>query len=295
MVIATLAAGNQYHGMGSCILDMIFLDRTVDFAISCAGKLPPTPKHFTTTIVMAGTSEKSFADRLGRARSMHSFIDGFTPAFAPQDPNIAPSAFESYCNGCEGANNDVSEAESVLTTVTGERSDAAAALQAKAGQVQDYVEANVAWKKYHKSIIDASRAVRGISTPARKAPAPAPGTPPPPVKPARSGAKSQQGYADLSKHFAKLIKAVAKITGYAAAVGSGLQITELTAQETAYNALNSAVLDAEATLDEAQTTRTNFYDGEGGLKEKMKAIKKAVAGQYGRGSDQAAAVKGIAL
>ena len=92
-----------------------------------------------------------------------------------------------------------------------------------------------------------------------------------------------------------MIKAVAKITGYTATVGSGLVLTELTAQETAYNALNSAVLDAESTLDEAQTTRTNFFDGEGGLKEKMKSIKKAVSGQYGRGSDQAASVKGIAL
>lgn len=226
---------------------------------------------------------------------MHTFIDGFTPAFAPLDPNIAPSAFQSYCGGCEGANTNVSEAESVLTTVTGERSDAAAALQAKAGQVQDYVEANVAWKKFQKSIIDASRAVRGVSTPARKAPAPPAGSPPPPVKPARSGAKSQQGYYDIAKHFSKLVKAIGKITGYTATVGSGLQITELTAQETAYNGLNSAVLDAESTLDEAQTTRTNFFDGEGGLKEKMKAIKKAVSGQYGRGSDQAAAVKGIAL
>ncbi len=244
---------------------------------------------------MPANNEQSFPDRLGRAREMHATIDGFTPVFAPVDSNISPSAFQSYCNGCEAANTDVSEAESVFTTITGERSDAAAALQAKAGKVQDYVESNVAWKKYHKSIIDASRAIRGVSTPARKPPAPAPGSPPPPVKPARSGAKSQKGYADIAKNFSKLVKAVAKITGYTATVGSGLVLTELSAQETAYVALNSAVQDAEATLGEAQTTRTNFYDGEGGLKEKMKAIKKAVAGQYGRGSDQAAAVKGIAL
>lgn len=274
---------------------MIFLDRTVVISIPFARNLPPSPKHFTISLIMAGLSEQSFADRLGRARSMHSFIDGFTPAFAPLDPNIAPSAFQSYCNGCEAASNDVSAAEATYTTVTGERSSAADALKARAGQVQDYVEANVAWKKFHQSIIDASRAVRGISTPARKAPAPPAGSPPPPVKPARSGARSQQGFADIAKHFSKLLKAVAKITGYSATVGSGLVLTELTAQETAYNALNSAVLDAEATLDEAQTTRTNFFDGEGGLKEKMKAIKKAVSGQYGRGSDQAASVNGIAL
>lgn len=244
---------------------------------------------------MAGLSEKSFADRLGRARSMQAIIAGFAPAFAPQDPNIQVGAFLSYCNGCEAANTAVSDAESAITNTTGDRSDAAAALKAKAGQVQDYVEANVAWKKFHKSIIDASRDVRGVSTPARKAPAPAPGVVPTPVPPARSGAKSQQGYADIAKHFSKLVKAVGKITGYTATAGSGLVVSELSVQELAYIALNSSVQDAEATLGEAQTTRSNFYDGEGGLKEKMKAIKKAASGQYGRGSDQAASVSGIGL
>lgn len=244
---------------------------------------------------MPTNNEKSFPDRLARALSMQAIIDGFTPVFAPVDSNIAPSAFLSYCNGCGAANTDVSEAESVLTTITGERAAAAAALQEKAGKVQDYVESNVAWKKYHKSIIDASRAIRGVSTAARKAPTPAPGSPPPPVKPPRMGSKSQQGFADIAKNFSKLVKAVAKITGYTATAGSGLVLTELSAQDTAYIALNSAVQDAEATLGEAQTTRLGFYDGEGGLKVKMKAIKKAVAGQYGRASSQAAAVKGIAV
>ena len=242
---------------------------------------------------MPANTEKSFADRLGRARSMQTKIAGFSPVFAPVDPNIGPSAFESYCNGCEAANTAVSEAESVYTTVTGARSAAADALKAIAGRVQDHVEGVAAWKKYLKSITDASRAVRGVSTASKKAAAPAPGGAP--VKRARSGGKSQQGYADIAKHFSKLVKAVAKITGYTAPDNTGLKLMELSASEVAYLQLNSEVQDAESTLESAQAARSNYYDGEGGLKEKMKAIKKAASGQYGRGSDQAKSVSSIAL
>ncbi len=243
---------------------------------------------------MATNSERSFADRLGRARSMQTFIDGFIPVFVPQDPNIAAGAFLSYCNGCEAANTDVSAAETDYTNKTGDRVETTADLKALAGRVEDSVTSNVAWKKFHKSVIDASQAVRGTKTPAKK-PAPPAGTPPPAPKPARQGAQSQQGFSDIAKHFAKLVKAVEKITGYASAPGSGLSLVDLNAKLAAYVALNSSVQAAEVTLDSAQTTRLGFYNGEGGLKEKMKSIKKATAGQYGRASTQYLSIKSIAL
>ena len=240
---------------------------------------------------MATNSETSFADRLSRARSLHAFIEGFTPFFAPLDPNITAGAFLSYCSGCEAANTAVSDAEADYTNKTGDRAAAAADLKALAARVEDSVTSNVAWKKFHKSVIDASQAVRGTKTPGKK-PAPAPGTPP---KRARQGAFSQQGFQDIAKHFGKLIKAIEKITGYTILPGSGLAVADLNPALAAFTALNSSVQGAEATLDTAQTHRSDYYDGEGGLKEKMKAIKKATSGQYGRGSAQFASIRGIAL
>ena len=240
---------------------------------------------------MATNSEKSFADRLSRAHSLHAFIVGFTPLFAPLDPNITAGAFLSYCNGCEAANTVVSDAEADYTNKTGDRAAAAADLKALAARVEDSVTSNVAWKKFHKSVIDASQAVRGTKTPGKK-PALAPGTPP---KRARQGAFSQQGYQDIAKHFGKLIKAIEKITSYTILPGSGLAVVDLNVALATFTALNSSVQGAEATLDVAQTNRSAFYDGEGGLKEKMKAIKKATSGQYGRGSAQFASISGIAL
>ncbi len=243
---------------------------------------------------MATNSAQSFADRLGRGRSIQTFIAGFVPVFAPADPNIAAGAFLSYCNGCEGANTAVSGAETDYTNKTGDRIAATAAIKALAGRVEDSVTSNVAWKKFHKSIIAASQAVRGTKTPTKK-PAPPAGAAAPAPKPARKGAQSQQGFSDIAKHFGKLVAAVEKITTYSAAPGSDLALVDLNASLAAYVALNSSVQTAEVTLDTAQTTRLAFYDGEGGLKEKMKSIKKATGGQYGRASTQYASIKGIAV
>lgn len=239
-------------------------------------------------------SERSFADRHQRGQAMHDAIDGFAPAFNPQDSNLAAGAFQSYLNGVEATNDAVSEAEAVLTPLTDERTAAAEALKDKALRVKDHVGANVAWKKHLKAISAAADNVRGYSLPKKVVPPPA-GSPPPVPKKARQGARSQQSFADLEKLFGKLLAQVKKVTGYAATVGSGLMITELTAQDDAFTLLNDNVSEAEETLSEAQRIRKDFYDGENGLREKMKSIKKAVRAQYGSASTQYAAVVGIAL
>ena len=222
---------------------------------------------------------------------MQAFIAGFVPTFTPLDSNITAGAFLSYCNGCEGANTAVSDAETDYTNTTGDRAGSATDLKALAARVEASVTSNVAWKKFHKSVIAASQDVRGTKTPGKK-PAPAPGAPP---KTARQGAQSQQGFSDIAKHFGKLIKAVEKITGYTAAPGSDLALVDINASLTAFAALNTSVQAAEVALDSAQTSRSDYYDGEGGLREKMKAIKKATSGQYGRGCAQFASIRGIAL
>lgn len=237
-------------------------------------------------------SEKSFADRLGRGRDMQAFIAGFSPVFAPSDTNLGPSAFNSYLNGVEQANSDVSTAEADSADDIAARLAAAQAVQDKALRVKNFVGANVEWKKYLKNIERAANAVRGVYK-LPKAPVTPPGGDPPPVKKSPKGSRSQQGFADIEKNFDKLIEAVKKITGYSAPVGSGLQITELTAQHAAFMQLNKDEAAAGAALTEAQRMRKEYYDGEGGLREKMLAIKKATLAQYGSGSTQYASIKGI--
>ena len=225
---------------------------------------------------------------------MQSKIAGFTPVYLPQDQNIGKDAFQSYLGGVEVSNDGVADAEAILDPMVAERIVASDELKDKALRVKDHVSANVAWKKFNTVISVAADAVRGYRITKKTAPA-APGAAAAPAKKARQGARSQQGFADLEKLFGKLITQVKKVTGYAAPAASGLTIAALEAQDTAFTLLNDSVSDAEADLEEKQRQRNDFYDGEGGLRDKMKAIKKAVRAQYGSASAQYAAVSGIAL
>ena len=225
---------------------------------------------------------------------MQDVIAGFVPAFTPQDANLSPNAFQSYINGVETKNDIVSNAESTLSPLTEARFTASTGIKDKALRVKDFIGANIVWKKYLNAVTKAADTVRGYVIP-KKTAAPVAGAAPVAAKKARQGARSQQGFADLEKLFGKLIAQVGKITGYTAPANSGLTKAELEAQDAAFTTLNDEVSTAEADLAEAQRIRKDFYDGENGLKEKMKCIKKAVRSQYGINSTQYAAVKGIGL
>ena len=237
-------------------------------------------------------AELSFPDRLNRGRTMQAAIAGFTPVFAPGDANLSAGAFNSYLNGVEEANSAVSDSEPTATNAVTDRRTAAVAVQDTALRVKDHVASNVAWKKFAPTIGAASKLVRGTHLPKKPKPASDAGATP---KKARMGAASQQGFADIAKNFGKLIAAVQKVTGYSAGATSGLTVAALTAQATAFGDLNQAVTNADADLAEKQRVRLDYYNGENGLRAKMKSIKLAVRSQYGSRSAQFAAVKGIKL
>lgn len=51
----------------------------------------------------------SFADRLGRVRSMQAAIDGFSPAFDPADESLTPTAFAPTLDDSETMNEAVDQ------------------------------------------------------------------------------------------------------------------------------------------------------------------------------------------
>lgn len=227
---------------------------------------------------------------------MQAAIAGFSPAFAPVDPNLAPDAFNSYLNGVETSNTAVSDGEVTYANAVNERRTAAEEIQDIALRLKNYVAANVSWKKFAPTVEAAAKLVRGTHLPKKaKAKTTTPPATPEPPAPARQGALSQQGFADVAKNFGKLIAAVKKVTGYTATASSGLTVAALEAKLGAFTVLNQAVTDAEADLAELQRGRAEYYDGENGLRDKMKAIKLAVRSQYGSGSPEDRAVKGIGL
>ena len=67
------------------------IDKTSLFLKSAGAESSNNPQHTMPT-------ERSYADRLGRAQLMQGKIALFTPAFAPADTNLTAGNFAAYCN-----------------------------------------------------------------------------------------------------------------------------------------------------------------------------------------------------
>ncbi len=240
------------------------------------------------------TNENSFADRLNRGNQLQTVIAGFSPVFNPADSDLTAASFANFLADLDAKNNAVDAAEPTLTLLIHDRITATAEAREKARRIRDYVTSVVTWKKYHDTITKAASKMLGYAASSKKAAPPAqpPATPP---KKVGIGAKTQRAFDDVERFFKKLNEAVKKITGFTAPALSGLTIAELETQQTAYKDLNSAVNTADSALDDLQRDRQQIYDGENGLSDKMRAIKKAVGAQYGLKSTEAAAAKAIKI
>jgi hypothetical protein len=246
--------------------------------------LPPVPPVPTNT-------EKTFGDRLARGRTMQSKIATFAPAFAPDDAALAPAAFDTFLDSVKDKNDAVAKADSAFAVKTGTRKTLYELIKTRTLRVVDTISGNEAWKQYLPKVKESARMVRN-SRPSKTSDEPAP--PNAPAKPKRK--TGQQSFGDIDIWFGKLIEAVKLIPGYAPPVSSNIQIVQLETLLTDYRAANKDVATTGATLSNLRRERLALYDGEAGsLSAKMKAVKKATGGQYGRDSAQFAEVKSIAL
>ena len=153
------------------------------------------------------------------------------------------------------------------------------------------MKSNPAWTKYLPGIKSLADKIRNSS--ARKAKPPGAGeTPGSPLAKKRS--KGEQSFGEIDTNFDRLIAALGSVAGYAPTTAD-LTIANLTARAAAYSAKNATMSTLGQTVGLKQRDRLAGYDGNGGLREKMKAIKQAVRAQYGGNSAEYAQVKGIDL
>lgn len=92
------------------------IDKTSLFLKSAGAESSNNPQHTMPT-------ERSYADRLGRAQLMQGKIALFTPAFAPADTNLTAGNFAAYCNTVEAACDETAIALDAWRTVVKERQD----------------------------------------------------------------------------------------------------------------------------------------------------------------------------
>ena len=234
-------------------------------------------------------SVEGYADRLGRGRTMHAAIDGFTPAFGPVDTTLAAAAFDTFLDGLDTQNTTTGNLVTQYTNEVSERTDMVKDIKARTLRVLSFVQSNTAWKKYERGIKSLADKIRGNRP---KAPKPPAGGEPPGSPPAKARNKGEQSFAEIEENFQQLIAAVQGIAGYAP-TATDITVASLQTLATAFAAKNETMGTLGRQVEFAQGERLAAYDGPGGLREKMLAIKKAVRAQYGSESVEFGQVKGI--
>ena len=236
-------------------------------------------------------TEQTFADRRARGVDLQTAVAGFSPTFAPVDPNLAAAAFLTFLNLLDAMNTDVGAMDGQYTTGAQQRTPMVVDIQDRVLRVHSYVKSNSAWAAFLATVKRYVDKIRGNTPKAPKSPTPGetPGSPP-----AKNRNKGELGFGDIEDNFEKLIASLGSIPGYAPPAAA-LSIASLTTLATDFATKNLAMSTLGNTLGMKQKARFDAYNGPGGLRDRMKAIKEAVRSQYGSNSPEYQQVKGIGL
>ena len=252
---------------------------------------PPSPPPPPPSPPPTPPSENTFADRLQRGRDMQAAIAIFTPAFAPADSSLAPTAFATFLDGLSTLHTATSTLVTSYTTGAGERMTMVKEIKDVSSRVLSYLKSNPAWKKHLPGIKPLVEKIIGNST--RKSKAPQASETPGSAQ-AKSRKKGEQSFGDIASNFGRLVSALGAVVGYTPTTAD-LTIANLTTRSTAYLAKNATMSTLGQSVGMNQRERTANYDGDTSLRSKMKDIKQAVRAQYGTNSPQNAQIKTIKL
>ena len=219
---------------------------------------------------------------------MQTTTAGFSPAFAPLDPSLAPAAFGTFLDGLDTLHITTGALGTQYSTDVPLRNDMVTVIKGLSSQVLSLIRSNPAWKNHVPAIKALVDKIRGTRPKAPKAEPAPPGTTPPAPKRRSTG---EQGYGDIEENFERLIAALGGVPGYTPPAPE-ITIASLTTVANTYAAKNLNMATLFAQLTRSQRDR---LDGFNDLREKMKAIKQAVRGQYGPGSPESDQTGGIDL
>ena len=222
---------------------------------------------------------------------MQTAVAGFSPAFAPLDPSLAPAAFLTFLNSLDTLNIEVGTLTGQYTIGVQQRTPMMLDIQDRALRVLSLVKSNPAWKPFLPTVKSYVDKIRGNTPKPPKAPAPGetPGSPP-----AKKRNQGEQSFSDIEDNFEKLIAALGSIPGYAPPAAD-LTIANLTTLASGFATKNLTMSTLGNQVAMKQKARLEAYNGPAGLREKMKAIKEAARSQYGSNSAEFQQVKGIGL
>ena len=236
-------------------------------------------------------SERSYVDRFQRGQELHSAIVGFTPAFAPADANLLPAVFEVFLDTIDHVNTEVETLAGQYTTGVEQRTPLVADIKERSARALEYVKSNGVWKAFVPALKRSVDKVRGNVR--RKPTVPAPGEEPGPP-PANKRSQGERSFSDIEENFERLIAGLDAVPDYAPPAAA-LSVASLTTLANDFASRNLAMSTLSNQLGMKQKERLELYDGPGGLRDKMKAIKSSVRSQYGTNSAEYGQVKGIGV
>ncbi len=239
------------------------------------------------------TSERSFPERLQKARLLSAATAIMSPAFQPADVTLGVIPFGIYLESVSVSIDDVATTVTTFSSAIQLRISDTDEAQLICTQIVSYVKSNAAWKLQFPRIKQLADKVRLIKPPRKtlSPPAPEPGQSTPPLVKLRD--RGDGSYAEIEANFRAFVAAAAGLVGYAPP-DVAIQSVTLASMVLSLSENNVSIAASDQALDDAQRTRyALFYEPESGLASKFKAIKDSVKGQYGQTSTEWASVKGM--
>jgi hypothetical protein len=231
-------------------------------------------------------SENTYADRHGRGKLLNETIKQFDPVFSPFDTSLKTGNQDTFLESLAAKSDLVNALRSDYTSSMEIRIKLVKDVKTRSSMVRNFVESVVAYKVYWTALRNVVKKILHYKPPK------------PPKKAGETEAdtkkrnRGEQSYADIASLLKNLISLLQGIAGYAP-TNTELTVAELTALHASLVAENTSMGGKAGKLDIAIVDRKELFDGNGGLRDRMKATKAAVRSQYGNKSTEYLAVKGI--
>lgn len=230
---------------------------------------------------MPSTSERTFGQRYTKARDLVEYLKA-VPAYAPGNPDLAVAAFDTFVTSVDTANNEVASQTSALQTARDARLDlfkGPYGLIKRAAQIRDYIASvdvkgknSVEYKKIQKVVMR----MRGIRLSKKKVSTTAGATEP------KTLSTSEVSFGSMLNAGKEVLQVIKGFTGYAPS-STHITLANFTTFVANLDTKNSEIAEKLTDWDNAIETRADLYAT---LKERISKIKSALAGQYGRQSNE---------
>lgn len=232
-------------------------------------------------------AETTFADREGRGQLLSETVKAFSVPFTPTDVLIQPVNYDTFLGEVHTLNSDTNEKKSLYTTDSKARLVIVKDVKNRCSLTMNYILSVSDYKPYNSTIRNIVKKILHYKPPKSKLPNP---EEPPAEEKKRN--RGELSFADVANRYDELNKVLGGIAGYDP-TNADLKLLAMTALQTSFETKNKDMNELHGELSLLIRERKNIYDGENGLRERMKAIKAAVRAQYGSKSEEYDAVKGI--